>query len=303
MAKKHGKTGAIYWTPTITAITIAFVDGGGGNDTITDSGSGFVTAGFKAGGLITVSGSTSNDGDYSIVSVIPGTITVNTGLLTAEGAGDNVTIFVAAPGQLLAGFFGWNFTDGIDVVESTDFVDGAVGFKRWLAGLGDWTAEASGYWLTDDFHHFMIGTEVRVRFFVLHDDDPNIDTVYFYTGLAIVNGINVDSGTDKIVEEKITFQGSGKAVVSGTGIAFVDGGGGADTITHTGNGFIRAGFQAGDKFDVIGSANNDGEYTIVSLVEGTITLATGTLTAEGAGADVVVSGNLQLVLVATAWPT
>ena len=35
------------------------------------------------------------------------------------------------------------------------------------------------------------------------------------------------------------------ANITGTGIAFVDGGGGADTITDTGGGFVTAGFVAG----------------------------------------------------------
>ncbi len=303
MAKTHGKLGEIYWTPFMTATTIEFVDGGAGADSIQDSGSGFLVAGFKAGDLITVSGSTSNDGDYTIVSIANTTLTLSTGVLTAEDAGDSVTIFVAAPGQLLAAFFVWNFEDGVDVVDVSDFAAGAAGFKSYLVGLGDWTAEAGGYWLTDDFRHFLIGTEVRVRFFVLYDAAPNVTTVYFYSGRAIVTGIDVDSAVDTVIGEKLAFQGSGKAEVSGTGLAFVDGGGGADTITHTGNGFIAAGFQAGDHFNVVGSGSNDGAYTIVSVVAGTITLATATIAVEGAGADLTIGATVQLVLGATAWPT
>lgn len=67
--------------------TIAFVDGGGEADTITDSAEGFVAAGFEDGDTFTVSGSTSNDGDYTIVSVTAGTITLATGEITAAEAG------------------------------------------------------------------------------------------------------------------------------------------------------------------------------------------------------------------------
>ena len=70
-----------------------------------------------------------------------------------------------------------------------------------------------------------------------------------------------------------------------TDLTFVDGGAGADTITTAAGDFLEANFEAEDIFNVSGSASNDGDYTIVSVVAGTITLATGTLTAEGA-ADV-----------------
>jgi len=75
----------------ITAATIAFVDSD--PDTITDSGDGFVSAGFSAGDKIVVSGSTSNDGTYEIASVVAGTITLDAAdELAAEGASATVTI-------------------------------------------------------------------------------------------------------------------------------------------------------------------------------------------------------------------
>jgi hypothetical protein len=74
------------YTPT-DGTTITFVDGGGGADTITDSVNGFLAAGFEAGDEFTVSGSTSNDGDYTIVSVTAGTITLNTGAITTAEPG------------------------------------------------------------------------------------------------------------------------------------------------------------------------------------------------------------------------
>ena len=76
---------------TITASTIAFVDSN--PDTITDSGNGFLTAGFKPDDTISVSGSTSNDGNYTIATVTAGTITlVASDSLTGESAGASVTI-------------------------------------------------------------------------------------------------------------------------------------------------------------------------------------------------------------------
>ena len=72
-----------------------------------------------------------------------------------------------------------------------------------------------------------------------------------------------------------------------TDIAFVDGGAGADTITQIAAGFGL--FAAGDRITVSGSVSNNGNFTIVSVVAGTITLATGTLTTEAAGASVTIT--------------
>ena len=304
MAKKHAKTGQLRFTPTITSTTLAFVDGGAGEDTITDSGNGFVTAGFKVDDLITVSGSASNDGNYTILTVVAGQINVITASLTAEGASANVTIFTAMPGQIIAGFFGWSVNDGIDVVEVTDFVDGAAGFKKYLAGLEDWTAEAQGFWLTDDFHHFMIGKEFTVDFFQVYDTDPTATTVHLLRGKAIVSGIAVDASVNDPILETLTFQGTGSADIQGTGIAFVDGGGSDDTITDTGNGFIRAGFEIGHKVTVSGSTASDGTYTLTGVAKGTLTMATGSLPgSEGAGDVVTISAGIQLAPITTAWPT
>lgn len=81
-------------TVTITASTIAFVDSD--PDTITDSGSGFVTAGFAAGMTIIVSGAgeSGNNGTFhNITTVAAGTTTLaSSDELTAESLGESVTI-------------------------------------------------------------------------------------------------------------------------------------------------------------------------------------------------------------------
>lgn len=305
MAKKHAKTGQLRFTPTITATTIAFNDNGASPDTITDSGNGFITAGFKVGDLITVSGTPANDSDFTLTVVAAGTLTMATGSLSAtEGAGANVTIFTAMPGQIIAGFFGWSVSDGIDVVEVTDFVDGAAGFKRYIAGLEDWTAEAQGFWLTDDFHTFMIGQVLTVDFFQVYDDDPTATAVHLLRGKAIVSGIDTDTNVNDVIHENLTFQGTGSADTQGTGIAFVDGGGGVDTITDTGNGFVRAGFEVGHKITVSGSTTSDGTYTLTIVKQGILTMATGSLPGSEAAGDVVtISAGIQLAPITTAWPT
>ena len=71
--------------------TIAFVDGGGSSDTITDTASSF--GDFGATDKIRVVGSTSNDGDYQLTAAAGGTLTVATGTFTAETAGQSITIY------------------------------------------------------------------------------------------------------------------------------------------------------------------------------------------------------------------
>ena len=101
-------------SPYYTAITIAFNKNDGtppavaAEDTITDSGSGFVSAGFLAGDKVVISGSTSNDGTYEILTVAAGTLTLNfSGRLTTEIAGDSVTV---------EKFQGVKVSDGVSVV-------------------------------------------------------------------------------------------------------------------------------------------------------------------------------------------
>ena len=76
--------------------------------------------------------------------------------------------------------------------------------------------------------------------------------------------------------------------IDGTGIAFVDGGVGSDTITDTGTGFVTAGFAATDKIRVIGSASNDGDYQLTNAAAGTLTMATALITAETASESVTI---------------
>lgn len=80
-----------FMTTHYTADTIAFADTD--PDTITDSASGFVTAGFEAGQTLIVEGTSNNDGIYIINTVAAGTITLTAAAeLTAESAGSSFTL-------------------------------------------------------------------------------------------------------------------------------------------------------------------------------------------------------------------
>lgn len=96
-------------------------------------------------------------------------------------------------------------------------------------------------------------------------------TIKFSTGLRdMVNG----------------YKGRVKGAIIGATVALVDGGASADTITHSGNGFITNLFAPGDLLFVKGctTAANDSALTgvaITSVVAGTLTIPTGSVnTAE-----------------------
>lgn len=83
------------------------------------------------------------------------------------------------------------------------------------------------------------------------------------------------------------------ASITGTGIAAVDGGGGADTFTDTGNGFVTAGFSIGDSILVTGftgaNAGSHGPFTLTGVAAGTLTVATGSIIAsDSAGESVTI---------------
>ncbi len=76
--------------------------------------------------------------------------------------------------------------------------------------------------------------------------------------------------------------------IRGVGFAFVDSN--PDTITHSGNGFLDAGFEDGMKVVIRGSASNDGFATLNTVAAGTMTFVSGVaLTAEAAGERVTIT--------------
>ncbi len=96
-----------YETSLYAGIDVAFVNSN--PDTITKTGgTSFVTLGFEAGETLTVLGSTSNDGTYTIATVGANTITLAGGdALTAEIAGDSVRLSIWAaltPAGILEAF-------------------------------------------------------------------------------------------------------------------------------------------------------------------------------------------------------
>ncbi len=84
---------------TITGTGIAFVHSTSAADTVTDTGSGFVTAGFKAGDYFRAEGTTSNDGlSWRIATVVAGTLTLHKDeIVTTEATGTSFTLETVTP--------------------------------------------------------------------------------------------------------------------------------------------------------------------------------------------------------------
>lgn len=216
MAETHGKLGAVY-TPAalIRAKTISFATS---DDSINDSASGLVAAGFTKSMKIVVSGSANNNGSMTLAgSGIAAGKMVVTSNRTDENAGNLITIVSAAPGTLSAGFFNWNISWVADVAEATDFSD--VGNRTFIPGLVSWTATAERNHHDDWNPDTNAGTTSQadwinkikmMRFFVTYVAVPAGGTpAYYYEGLAIPTAANTTTPNDDIIKQSLTFQGIG----------------------------------------------------------------------------------------------
>jgi len=115
--------------------------------------------------------------------------------------------------------------------------------------------------------------------------DDSSGTYFIYPDEDIASGLRIEYtslDTPFIAEALEDMQ----VFYSASTIAFVDGGGSSDTITDSANGF--GDFGATDKIRVIGSSSNDGDYTLTAQADGTLTVASGSFTAETAGESVTI---------------
>lgn len=127
---------------SIHETTLALDDGGGagGEDLITDSGNGFLTAGFRAGLAIYILGATNGSNDIAGVvctAVTAGVITLPSGTLAADQSSGTAFAVFAADG----GGFRNLFTDGslalytagsgVPLVDEAYNANGAVKLIQW----------------------------------------------------------------------------------------------------------------------------------------------------------------------------
>jgi hypothetical protein len=130
---------------------LAFVDGGSGDDTITDSGNGFITEGFAPGDKLFVRGATTPGNDAAltgvrVTAVAEGVLTVPTGSVATDEAGAAGTVVAFARGGSKKDIF----KDGILYLYSgtqpttADAAVAGVLLARITVSSGVWVAGAFG---------------------------------------------------------------------------------------------------------------------------------------------------------------
>jgi len=111
----HGESGNVNKTGTTISFDAASKE-------IRDSGNGFVTAGFVAGQYALVTGSTKNNGKYTIVSATAGVLVVSE-TVTNESAGATVTVNSVGFGSYTSSTLGAYIDSQIDYFRDTVGVD------------------------------------------------------------------------------------------------------------------------------------------------------------------------------------
>lgn len=216
MAELAGHVGDIRTKASLVARTISFVNNGGGQDYFLDSAAGFVSAGFTASMLLTLSGAAAgtNNGSFTAATVHAGgaTITVSAAqTLQTASAGAEITVVERTPGTQLGGYFNWRLTYEIDTLDVTDFGDGDT--RAYLATIKDWTATAEKHWVTGAANQYnqdsWMGKEKVVRFFTRYDAAASTTNAYYYEGHAIISGIDITTDVNTVVTEPVTFKGTG----------------------------------------------------------------------------------------------
>jgi len=106
-----------------------------------------------------------------------------------------------------------------------------------------------------------------------------------YPNEDIANGLRIEytsfNESELFISEALETT---TAKYSSSTIAFSDG---SDTITDSTNPFVTAGFSDGDRVRIIGSASNDGDYT-VDVAAGQLQIANGTTTLETIGESITI---------------
>lgn len=218
-----GKNGAVYYyqglTNTVPESDITF-----GPNTIvsssldfsnpTSNGYQISTTGYDIGHIIQVSGAsaTANDRKYTVTYVSSGTIGTTEAFATTGTDTGSPIISEVNPGKEMCGFYNWTLNYNIDILDGTNFCDAkANGGRTYATNITDWNATAEKYFLSTGANLMdWAADEVYIRMFTKYVSSPETtNTAHYYSGQAIVTGVNVNAPVDALISQTINFQGKG----------------------------------------------------------------------------------------------
>ena len=230
---------------TVKAVQATTAEVTNGQTTLTCTASGnkltraqgsFVSDGFAAGQTLTISGTSNNDGSFTIVSVTSTTITLKT-LTDQSGAAAST---ITAGGSTTVQMVTLSFNSSA---------------KTITRSAGDFTADG-----------FAAGQTLVITGAV----DTGTYTIASVTTTTITLNEALGSNATGVAASRVTAE-SGSVTVSNVTLDFNASG---NTITRTIGSFASDGFTAGQTLVVTGTASNNGTYTIESVSAGTLTLKT-----------------------------
>ena len=98
------------------------------------------------------------------------------------------------------GFIDWSFDVSGDVLDTTNFE--STGWRTFKAGLKGWSGSANRHWQSN-----IQGNMSRRAIMRFYTDETNSD---YYIGFGIVNGLSPSVSADALVDEGLSFQGTGQ---------------------------------------------------------------------------------------------
>lgn len=224
MSAISGEYGAVFYNENLTdtATTGSIFFNATGKTIISTGGAiDFETEGYSTGMMVTVSactGESANNRIFTISAVSAGQLTVLEIVTDSEPEPSAVVFTEAEPGIAVCGFYSWSMSQAAEVHDSTDFCT-STGGRSYIAGITGWTATADKHFLTannvvDSTGVPWWGTTVKVRFFMKYSASPSAsDISQYYSGDAVVTGIDHTTPIDALVNQSISFQGDATATL------------------------------------------------------------------------------------------
>ena len=207
MSEVAGYEGAVYYRHGYFSGTVSFADASPSADTITASS--LSSAGFAASDTIEVTGTTSNDGNYTIASISASVITLSASDTLTSQASVASTVIQTLPGTQLGGFHNWTVTYDAGLYETTAFED--AGTRTYISGYKGWSATADKYYLTSSSKATWVtsGSTIKVRFFINYESSPSSTAAHYLEGSAVVVGYDTTTPIDGAITQSMRLQGKG----------------------------------------------------------------------------------------------